>query len=255
MLLAWDNKLDAASVSAGSELSTLPGTNVQHPHLSRKWGTAAGVKTSYLTIDMKAAVPVSLFSVVGTNLTSAATMRLRASNADPTALAGDLYDSGVIAAGVKDGYGAIYKKLAEVNARYWRPDLTDASVPDNLLIGRVFLGPSWDIAGRQLWDWGVATLDESKLSESTGGQDHADVRPQRRVLEFALDFMTEQEAYTKAFVLARANGRVKQLIAIPDINSAYLSEQAVLGKVIASMPVIHRRFEIHLQKFTIKESL
>jgi len=255
MLFAWDNKVIAAMVSAGSELSTLPGSNVQHPHVSRKWGTAAGIKSSFLLFDMLAAVPVSLLSVVGTNLTSTATMRLRASNADPTAVAGDLYDSGAIAAGVKDGYGAIYKKFAQVTARYWRLDLTDASVADNLLVGLVFLGPSWEVTGSLLYDWSVTPLDESRESESTGGQSHFDVRPQRRVLDFALDFMTELDAYTKAFVMARANGRVKNLVAVPDINSAYVSEQSVLGTVRASMPVVHRRFDIHLQKFSIKERL
>lgn len=253
MRLAWDNKLDAASVSAGSELATLPASNVQHPHVSRKWATAAGVKASYLVFDMGAPVPVSLLSVVGTNLTPAATVRLRASNADPTAAAGDLYDSGVIASGVKAGYGAIYKAFNEVTARYWRLDLDDAAVQDNLLVGFVFLGPSWDVVGRLLYDWSVTSLDESPQSESTGGQAHFDVRQQRRHLDFVLDFMTEQDAYTKAFVMARANGRVKSLVAVPDINSVYLSEQSVLGTVRASMPIVHRRFDIHLQKFSIKE--
>ena len=58
MLIAWDNKVDAASLVAGSELPSLPGANVLTQLLSQKWGTAEGVKSSYLTFNMKASVGI-----------------------------------------------------------------------------------------------------------------------------------------------------------------------------------------------------
>ena len=255
MIIAWDNKADAAAVTAGSEVTTLPGSNVKTQHLSQKWNTVAGVKSSYLLFDMLSAVACALLAVLGTNLTSAATMRLRASNTDSTAVAGDLLDTGTIAAGVKTGYGAIYKSFNSVTARYWRLDLTDASLPDNLQVGRVFLGPSWSHTDKLTYGWSVTPVDASVIDESYGGQEYADQRPQRRQLDFTLDWGTEANMYGNAFAMARANGIVLDAVALQDINSAYLSEQAVWGRVTAWMPLIHRATRIFTQKFTIRERL
>ncbi len=255
MLLAWENKADDAGLTASSETSSLPGSNVQQVHLARKWHTAAGVKSAALTFDMLSSVQCELLAVLGTNLTAAATLRLRASDLDPAALANLLLDTGAIAAGVKAGYGAAYKAFAQTVARYWRLDITDNSLPDNLQVGRVFLGPRWQPSVGQLYDWSVTALDPSDTDESYGGQEYDDERPQRRVLRFELSWMNEAEMYGNAFALARRNGRVRDVLAIPDIDGAYLSEQAVWGRCQASEPLVRQSLRIFRQKFTIKERL
>jgi hypothetical protein len=255
MRLAWLNRADAAVLSADSELSTLPASNVQNPHIARKWHTAPGVKATRRVCDMREAVECAVRALLGTNLTAAATLQLRASDTDPAALGALAYDSGVIAAGVKAGYGAAYKAFNAVSARYWGLDIADASLPDNVQIGRLFLGPCWHCSVPQSYDWSVTALDESRLSESWGGQTHADERPQRRVLQFALEWMDEAEMYTNAFAMARANGVVRDVLAIPDIGGAYLAEQAVFGLLTASEPLVRRRLRIFRQKFTVKERL
>jgi hypothetical protein len=255
MLLLWDNKADAATVTAGSQIGTLPGANVQQPHLSRQWQTAAGVKSSNLIFDMLASVSCSMLAVLGTNLTPAATMRLRASDLDPTVVANLLLDTGTVAAGVKAGYGAIYKQVALTAARYWRLDLTDNSVPDNLRVGRVVLGPSWTHAKALIYGWGVTPHDPSTVEESYGGQSYPDVRPQKRVLDFALDFLSESEIYDNAFALARAAGVVKDVLAIPRETGAYVSEQAVWGLIQGAKPIVHHASQLFRQQFTVKERL
>lgn len=252
MLIAWDNKADGATLAAGSELATLPGANVQNAHLSKKWYTAAGVSSSHVQLDMGSTVSCSVLALLGTNLTAAATVRIRASDTDP--VAAPSYDSGAIAAGAKAGYGAVYKAFAAIAARYWRIDIADASLTQ-LRVGRVFLGPSWTPAAGQNFGWGVEPSDDSVVSESYGGQSYADIRPQRRVLEFELDYMSEAEVYGNAFAMARAQGAVKDVLAVPGINGAYLSEQAVWGLVRAWQPVVQRSTRIYRQKFTIKERL
>src|SRR5258708_5380526 len=109
MLLAWDNKADGAALTVGSEIATLPGTNVQNAHLSKKWNTVAGVKSSYMLFDFGAQVPISALAVLGTNLTSAATHRLRASATDAAVTGAVRYDSGNLPSGIKAGYAAVCK--------------------------------------------------------------------------------------------------------------------------------------------------
>ena len=256
MLIAWINEADASTITqVGSEIATLPGTNVQQPHVSRKWHTAAGVKSSYLVFDRGASKLMQLLAVLGTNLTAAATLQLRASDADPNAVASLLLDTGVINAGVKAGYGAAYKAVTATTARYWRLDLTDTTVPDNLQIGRVFLGPRWQTASNQNYGWNVTPLDPSDTAESYGGQEYADERPQRRQVQFVLDWLTKAEAFDNALAMARANGIVRDVLAINDIADTYLSEQAVWGRLTAFDPIFHRSTNFWSQKFTVRERL
>lgn len=256
MLLAWDNLADeAASLSADSEVPSLPASNAQQSHVAQAWHTAAGVKGAYLLLDLGSALACSVLALLGTNFTGAATVRVRASTLDPNAIANLLLDTGVVAAGAKAGYGGVYKAFTETTARYWRIDIADATVPDNLQVGRLFLGPSWTPSSKQLYDWSVTPNDESRVAKSYGGQAFPDERPQTRILSFVLDYMNEAEMYGNAFALARSQGVVRDVLAIPEIAGAYVSEQAVWGLCRGSEPLINRRALIYRQKFTIEERL
>lgn len=253
MILAWLNKWDAASLVVGSEIATLPGTNVQRPHLSRRWHTNA-VNSSHQVGDMGAATLCSILGVFGSNLTAAATYRVRASNVDPAAVASLLLDTGTLAAGVKTGYGAIYKTFTPTTARYWRVDVTDASLV-NLQVGRIFVGPHWSHAQTLLYGWGVTPSDPSSVRKSRGGQSYPDPLPKFRALEFALDFLTESEAFTNPFAMARDNGVVRDILAIPYEGSSFLSEQAVWGLAQVHEPVQQRYSQIWRTKIRVEERL
>lgn len=255
MLIGWQNKVDAAALTVGSEVATLPGSNVKAELMADKWGTAAGVKASYMVFDLGASVVCGLLGVFGTNLSSSATVRLRASDADPAAVGTLLYDSGLVAAGVKDGYGAIYKYFNDQAARYWRLDLADATLADNMLVGRVFLGPKWQPSVGMPYDWGITAKDPSTKTKSYGGQSFADVRLQQRVLSFTLDWMNESEMYANAFAMARDRGVVKDVLAIPFENGARISEQAVYGLIESSKELKHRASQIFRTEYTIEERL
>ena len=256
MLIGWINRADAALLSASSQIVTLPGSHVQHVHVARKWHTAAGIKAAALTLDMGAAVACQLLGIMGANITATATVRVRASNADPAALATLLLDTGALAATAKEGYGQSYHNFTLTPARYWRIDIADATVPDNLEVGRVFLGPRWSPSLAQEYGWSVIPIDPSEIDESYGGQDYANVRPQRRQLQFALNWMDRDEMFGNAFALARAVGVVGDVLAVNDtLGGVYITEQSVFGRLIASEPMTHEKARIYRQKFTIKERL
>ena len=255
MILAWDNKADAATVAASSQLASLPGSNVQNSHVSRVWSTAAAVTSATLTLDMLSSVSCAVLALLGTNLTSAATVRLRGSDSDATGATGEKYDSGTIAAGVKARYGAAYLSFTAAAARYWLINLADATLTDGIEVGRVFLGPKWTATVSQGLGWSSMQRDESRRTKSYGGQSFADEVPQVRVLQFTLDFMTAAEMYGNAFAMARANGIVRDVLAINDPASAYLSEQSVWGLLTSSEPLVNETYGVYRQKFSIEERL
>jgi hypothetical protein len=254
MLLAWTNYIDSATLAATSEISSLPVSNVQHPHISRRWHTFNGVSSAAITADLISAFDCSLFGLFGTNLTDDATLRLRASNVDPTALTTTVLDTGTINAGVKTGFGTAILSYSTINARYYRADITDTSLA-NLQIGRAFIGPHWAPSVNMQLDWKLIVEDPSRVAYSYGGQAYSDTRPKRRVIDFVLDFMNEAEMFANAFALARANGIVKDILAVPDITSAYRSEQTIWGLVAVSEPISEPRIGLYRQRFTITERL
>lgn len=257
MQIAWTNRGDSATLTASSELSTSPGSNVQQVHVARPWGTAAGVKSAYLIFDLGSALACDLLALLGTNLTSSATIQVRASTVDPTVTSSLLLDTGAIATGVKAGYGAIYKSLGSVTARYWRIDLADATLPDNIQVGRVFLGPSWTPTVPLLYGWRIGPEDQSKVEKSYGGQAYSDRRPKQRVISFTLDLMPESEMFGNAFALDVSNGIVDDILVIPvSISSSYLSEQAVFGQVRGPIDRIVNANPVRFGKqYTVEERL
>lgn len=256
MLIGWINRADAALLSASSELASLPGSNVQTPHVARAWHTAAGVRAAALTLDMGASVSCQLLGLMGTNLSAAATVRVRASDADPAALASLLLDSGTLAATAKAGYGQTYHDLAATTARYWRVDLADATAPENLQVGRLFLGPRWQPSVNQEYGWSVSNIDPSEVDESYGGQAYSSTRPHRRQLMFTLNWMSESEMYGNAFAAARAVGMVGDVLAVHNsIGGARIAEQSVFGRLMAVTDITHEKARIFRTKFTVKEAL
>lgn len=255
MLIAHDNLADAATIATDSEIAAAPAANVQDPHLSRKWQTATSVKSAYLLLDLGASETCGVLGVFGTNLTAAATRRLRGSVTDPTATGSLAYDSSSGVAGVVEGYGQALLVFADVAARYWRIDLADASLEDNLQVGRVFLGPKWEPTYNHSYGWQLGWLDASQVVRSWGGQSYADRKPQRRMAEFRLDHLSEAEAFENALEIARAQGVVGDVLAIPDPDSTYIGRQAIWGQCTASEPMQNPIALTWQQKYRIEERL
>lgn len=255
MLISWINLADDATVSTDSEESTLPASNVQHEHLSRKWYTEEGVATAYLLFDFGSSLAADVLAVLGTNLTADATIRVRASDADPTALSSLLLDTGVLAGGVDPDFGALYKQFASTTARYWRLSFDDPSAADNLRVGRVFIGATWEPTYNMLLGVAYGSLDPSLVLRSRAGQRYAEEMPKQRMIQFDLAFLSESEMFGNAFALANRNGIVHDVLVIPDIASSYLSQRSVFGPCVALSPIVNDVLYLYRQRFAIEERL
>ena len=117
------------------------------------------------------------------------------------------------------------------------------------------LGPRWTPAAGQDFGWSVVSDDPSRIGKSYGRQSYPEILAQARIVEFTLSWESEAAMFDNAFAIARANGRVKDVLVIPNINGAYVSEQTVWGLCRVSTPVIHRTTRTYQQKFSIEERL
>ena len=164
ILLLSPSDSDAATLVADSEVSTLPAANLQNIQPKKKWRTTS--LTPYLTLDFGAAgCAANGFALIGHNLTSAATIRVRGKATFPVTSSPtvDTTASSAWPATGKpaDTYWPHYLSwLAWSNAvalRYWRVDIADSGNADGYLqAGRLMLGTYWqpttnfDLAGTPL---------------------------------------------------------------------------------------------------------
>lgn len=254
MLIAWTNRIDAGTLTTDSALATLPVTNLQQQHLSRRWHTAAGVKSAYVILDAGASVPCACLGIFGTNLTPSATVRIRSNEAGGLVTTSLEMDTGVVGAGVVAGYGNVYKTFASMTSRYWRIDVADASVPDNLQVGRMFLGPYWTPTA-QSWGWGPGWQDLSRKSRTLGGQILSQNLPKFRTLNFALDWNTEAEMFANAFEMERAVGLTGDVLVIPNPSGNYVSQQSVFGPLISLTPTVNEMLNVWRTRYSVEERL
>lgn len=253
MILAWDNLWDQGAVSSGSQLINLPDDNTQHPHLSRKWHTASGVKSSYAVVDLGSAKAAALVSVLGTNFTTGATLRVRADNSDPTGAAGGQRDTGTLTG--KFSKGACYEIFSTATARYWRVDLADTSLPDNLQVGRIVLAPYWDAKLNLAFGWQVTPFDLSSRLATPGGTLFAQKRAQQRELGFTLAFASEAEMYGNGFAAAAQAGQIIDILGVPQIASAFRWNQAVWGLIDEPVSIIHEAALQYRARYTVRERI
>ncbi len=255
MKLSWINRIDDAELSADAQIATLPVANVRHPFPSRQWRTPAGVTSAYLVADLGAAAACEVWAVAGTNLTSGATARLRASSVDPLVTSSLLYDSGTLTGEFDDAYRALFAALeTAVTARYWRIDLSDsAAAGGNLRIGRVWLGPAWTPSANLLYGWGKTFLDGSRISESLSGAEFVDEGPRARAFEFTLSFMGRAEMHANAWEIARRNGLARDVLLMIDPASATKVADSCIGLVKRAEPLIQERATIYRTRYLIRE--
>jgi len=255
MKIAWINRFDSATVDAGNQVSSLPVQNLQNEQVAIKWQTASGINSTHILIDMTAVVDIDCLALVGTNFTSAVTFRIRGSNTDNTAVAGEVADTGTLSGMVSSNYRNFYYAFsATKTARYWRIDIEDTSL-NYLRAGRLFMGPAWSPSKEMNFGWSIAYTDSSKVTRSQGGQLYIDESFKFRALDFTLSFMDQTEMISNGFEITRRNGSIIDVLVIPEENGTFNSELSIFGLLIGTFPLTHVTYQIYRIRYRIEERL
>jgi hypothetical protein len=75
---------DGATVTASSEVTSLPGTNLQNEIVRRPWRTANADDTKYVTYDLGTTTAINCLGIFGFNLNSVALLTIQAEDATAT---------------------------------------------------------------------------------------------------------------------------------------------------------------------------
>lgn len=238
--IGYPNRIDSATLSGGSWVSTLPQSNIKDRRLSKlARTTSAGVS---FTIDLGSAKTVGILAIAAHNFSSSATIRLEGD--DASGFSSLNYDSGTISAYPT---GAIPQELLEWEddnfwlgtissqaiagyrapfilvipakpvLRYWRITISDASNSDGYTqMGRVFIGDAWTAEYNYSFGASLKFSDPTVVMESLGGEEYFDVRKNPREHEFNLQFLTETEAYARVIDMQRYAGVSGEVLVVPN---------------------------------------
>lgn len=230
-LIGWNNAVDDATttLAASSAADGLPAEQLRVPQGSPAvaWQTAAGVTSASLTITAASAVAWRAVALCRTNLTPAATLRVRAGTA-ANVVSAPSYDSGTLAAGVAYGIRqALHILPSAASAVCLRLDISDPTNPDGLLnIPLAYAGPAVEFSISSSTDDG----DDIRRNDvqTRGGAVLADPLSRARGWQVRLDFIRESEAAWIDPLKAWA-GNGGNVLFVPFTGGALAPAQAVFG--------------------------
>ncbi len=277
------NHADGGTITNGSEVASLPGTNLQDRQIRKVWrtdGTVAAADT-YIVINYGLAKLTGVVSLINHNVGNQGKWRIRVSNESDFSTT--LYDSGLIdMQPTIESFGALpwgefhwAGKLSsaelggitinsfhvldsQILARYVRIDIVDEDNSDGYIeVGRLIAGAAYIPTKNIQYNWSISYEDPSPVSKSIGGQTYVDELERYRVLRFLLSDLPEDEIFTNFFdILDRRKGIAGDLLVIPQPDKlTQLWNQAIYGRLRVLDPVINPYYGAFEKGFEIEELL
>lgn len=283
-LLAFNNRIDNATVSGGSWLAGLPLSNVKDPIYgvpARSFDT--NLTSTQFLVDIGVDKMARAVALVAHTISLDGKVRIRASESDPTMNTGLLYDSGWF-----DAWPSVYQsealewespnfwegqyteeeregltftliKSADVNlyARYWLIEIDDTVNTDGYVqIGRVFIGEAWQPSINMLYGAGIGLEDDSEISQSVSGSEDFDQRAKYRVAAFTISNLDVDEAYGQAFDLMRRVGVTGEVLFQYDPDDTlHALRRSFVGRLRKLSAIEHPNLDAFGAGWEIKERL
>jgi len=254
ILFSWINHVDTATLAASSEAGSMTFGLVANPIIGKRWRTLD--LNGYGQADFGANKTIGIVTLVFPRDTMGAlagTVRHRFDADGGAAGSGAAHDSGVIAIGAVEGYGYhVYIPPSPITARYWRW-MYAASGVGYIDTGRAWAGEAWQPERNFSYGAGDTWDDLSRISVSDrSGAEFVDERARRRLMDFALEYMSEADRQTVR-ELRRIVGISRQILTVFDPGSP--AKETILGRLAETNPILHTAFPIHSTTFRQRESL
>ena len=230
-LFGYQNTMDGAATTlvASSEIPGFLASMLRVPlgSSATAWQTAPGVTSASLTITAAVAVAWRALCLARTNLTTAATIRVRVGTV-ANVLAAPLYDSGTISAGVAVGIGqALHVLPAATSALVMVVNIADPANPDGFLsIPLAYAGPGIEAAISYTSDTGL----EVRRADTTtrGGVVLTQPLSRARGWSLTLPMLRDSNiAWLDALEAVAAAGG--NLLFVPRVGNALAAAESVFG--------------------------
>lgn len=283
-MLGFPNRIDAATLSGGSWVGTLPLTNLQIRTLGKvARSTNLALASTQFDINLGGAKLARLLQVVNHNFSMGAKYRLRGSRvADFSTTVYDsgpaftdvwpvVYPSGILeweddnwwsrkySAEEIEGYTPTFTVIfpAMVYAQYWRLEVDDTGNAEGFVqAGRLFIGPAWQPEINIIYGASVKWVPRTAAQEARSGAEYFDRRVPYRESMFTLSHMSQDEAFSQAFELQRRAGIDMEVVWIHDPDdTVHAIRRQYLGRLRELSPIEYPEFNLNSAAFVHKEIL
>lgn len=265
ILLAFQNRTDAGTLSSGSWLSTLPLVNLQN-RLVQKVARSTNAANASTKFDINLGGPkqVGVASLVVHNMSVSAKVRI--TGADNAGFVTPVYQSawidvwptgmipqslleweednfwlGTLSANARAGYQSPFIHLLPTaqTLQYWRVEVDDTANADGYVqIGRLFVSPTWTPTINYSLGAELVYRDPTPIDTSLSGAEFFDVRGKPREFSFSLEGLTDTEAYDNVLQLQRLVGISGEILQIPDsADTTRLPARAYVGRLVDLQPI------------------
>ncbi len=235
-LLGWPNVFVSGALVASAQEAALPVTNLANDQGAASMGWQCPALSAFVTVDPGQAVLYRVISLHRTNLTTAATWRVRvfAGATSDTAVVFDTAPAGgsLIGMGIVPRFGqAVLVLPIALAGRLVRIDVQDPTNPDgHLNIAQAFAGPAFQPVRNLGYGSSKLRVDSTATTETRSGAEI--VRPdwQRRGYDMDLGAVTPAEVP----IVDDLDGQARlggNLLFVPNPSSPFINREAVFGRL------------------------
>lgn len=224
--ICYGNDIERGSVSASSQISSLPASNVKDYDIQKIWRASAN--SADLLWDAGQVSVLGFVTAVNSNATLASSFQVRASLTDPTVVGSLSYNSNVLP-GIDPVFGKfVHFPSSAISYRYGRLTITQSEPPE---VGRLEAGIAWQPSRHMsLVDPPEALAeDPSRQSLSIGQNVFVDELEPKRGYRFIVRGITDAERFSQVDEINRLRGRRKDILVCVDDVSPNLGRDAYWG--------------------------
>lgn len=279
MIISSTNYSDqAASITASSEIASLPVENLQDRQLVKVY-RSDGTTDVQLDVDFGQGRILDFVALIRHTISQTGTIRWQLSNVSDFSTV--QFDSGVVDAwpvveefgtlpwGVFSWGGRINPEIAAeyqissfvvldaaVQARYLRINISDDDNTEGYIeAGRLIAGPAYRPSTNYGFGVEIEFVDDSRIVKSRGGQTFVDEVERFRRIRFELQNLPEAEIFSNVFNnIDRLRGVAKDILIIPQPNDPKTwPTQNIYGRLVRTEPIINRTLELYGRSIEVEE--
>lgn len=283
LAMLWNNLSDAATLSGGNWIAGLPLTNMQNKLISKVARSTNDLTAStQFVVDLNSATALfSAVALVNHNFSSVAKVRISTSTVSNFASVNyqsdwlDVYApfystpelswssanfwTGRVSDSDLVGYirSFFYKIPTTQRCRYLKIEIDDTTnIANYLQIGRLMVGPLFQMAVNYDWGAGLGWLDSSVVSKSLGNTPFFDQRPKQRVFTCDANYLPSLQALAEVFEIQRRLGVTGEVFVAPDLDDIQHGfRRNMLGRFTNLTPLSLQSAVYYKSAFEIEEIL
>ena len=225
-LLAMPFWGDSSGIQASSSLQTAPVANLLKKQPKELWDANAD-SSVWIELDRGSEHPISLVSLLFTNLTSSATWRVRVGTTQAEVQGGSAaIDSGTVTAWASidiDSWARRHTlyRFTQGNYRWLRIDLDDATNPDNTIrAGRLFCSAEWRSTLHMHAGASLGHEENTRVRFGADGSTRFKRTTERvQVHRYTIGYLTEDEALDNYYEIQRRRGASEDVLSVMDPDS------------------------------------